>query len=281
MADWRDFFSFMRPALSPPLQRAMTPAPAQPAYVEPAPPLQTYPTVPDARFAQQAGIGYGTGRERWLDPNYPTPPATIPGAFGHAIVDSVPIRPMSPQEFRDQFTQAYLMGTRSPVTMVGLHGNQNVQFRDLMEHTNAAGIYTRGTDRLAVDPADPASFAHENTHKGYEMLRRLMPGAEGERFDPANYTPERGFQYPAIPTRAAANSEEGYVRTIMDARGGMAERTNPYEAQLAENARYEWDRPRYDVAGNAGPTPTRAAIERAESQAVDYLNANRSLMGPR
>lgn len=82
-----------------------------------------------------------------------------------------------PQDIRDRVYASWLAGLKSPVAALGFdQGNTNSTWPVPKDRAlTLGGFYENDSKQSWVDPRNPAAFAHENTHRGFEMLRDSYP----------------------------------------------------------------------------------------------------------
>lgn len=156
----------------------------------PAEPLKSYPSREDAQFAQQAGIGYGTPNDAYIQGQAGRvygQTAALPGI--DAFVPAAPRGSLSSlwstptmdiggrgtplaKQLQDAFTQAQIASNYLPVAALGLdprHVTADVTGRQM----NIPGAYNRTRDQAYFSVMDPSALLHEATHRGLTQLAEM------------------------------------------------------------------------------------------------------------
>lgn len=152
----------------------------------PAKPLKSYPSREDAQFAQQAGIGYGTpndayiqglagrayGQQRALpgvDAFVPGAPRSLSGLWSAPAADIGGRGTSLAKQLQDAFTQAQIASNYLPVAALGLdprRATADVSGREV----NIPGAYSRPKDQIYFNITEPSALLHEATHRGLSQL---------------------------------------------------------------------------------------------------------------
>lgn len=153
--------------------------------------IDQYPSIDDARAAQDAGFGYGSGQEELVNRS----------------------------EGRDLLTRALLAAAHSAPTALGmdrpsialapLGGGRRADYSRRLDEIR---INSRDDDVLHnPDPDIASSLAHEATHRGIEKVRNTVQGPQPTRYLERLLNGSRGQYQDDI--------EERVVRYIMEMLG--------------------------------------------------------------
>lgn len=138
------------------------------------------PSDEDLALARASGFGYGTGKERYFEPDQPV--VDVTREFNEAAKDSPELskfyerikpakgrRKKQGKSEADMQLEAALMVNRLPVAALGL--DPRVVRRALGDFT-LQGFYRLNEDDITLSGRDPAlTLSHEATHRGLRKLR--------------------------------------------------------------------------------------------------------------
>lgn len=140
-----------------------------------APPLGTYPTKDDARFARDSGFGYGENWQGVLDVVRALSDAGAPISADGMYLDDVPSIPTTPVVDDDSVMRAALAANRSPLAALGFDPRK-ASVDVVSKGMNVEGFYDPKKDFIfysrnsASDP-EGSALTHEATHRGIKMLQ--------------------------------------------------------------------------------------------------------------
>lgn len=169
-----------------------------------APPLSSYPSQADARYALEQGFGYGSGNEPYIEAHRArimgvtdprtgkfTPRAGAGLLLNQAVsaVDDdrlgkmLDLDKMENWKLKEKlgttFTQAALAAQHNAIAMLGFDPSRTVM-DIVLKGANIGGAYEKKRDAIYanIDATDPSSVLHESIHRGLQKLRERSPEAK-------------------------------------------------------------------------------------------------------
>lgn len=182
----------------------------EPSFV-PAPKLENYPSSDDADYARKYDLGYGSGKEAYLNnqaarvlghiASFPPKPKdkVIPTAFvatsgaGMGLDEASkldgtlsknldltePKYDTIRKDIGDTYMRAALAANRIPIAALGFDPSRMNSDLMIGGSPNIAGAYSPDSDSIYVNhrPMMGSTSLHESIHRGIELLKKANPEA--------------------------------------------------------------------------------------------------------
>ena len=243
--------------------------------------LAHFPDAQDVAFARQAGVGYGTGNEPFIEGKVsermsapaekgkPRQPSSVLDFYHPTAASTDPAnRATFPGDLQtaQRYAAAQVALSRSPIAAIGFDPRKISLDTQSPERLTVNGMYDPKQDSIYSSATSMSNMVHESTHRGLEMMRKagLIPKELEKRLPP----------------------EESIVRYIMALHMGDPEKgTGSVGDRQRSDALYAFGRQQgdpqqYDELASTMAPGHRAALNELNDLAARYIAKQRP-GGPR